>query len=95
MENSLREEYKQTVDKMMDISKRVEGRLLELEKKEKNWNELSSQMEKNCSEAKTKIKLDVGGKLFATTKSTLLRFENTYFHAMLASGHWKPDEDGT
>ena len=44
--------------------------------------------------ANEKIKLDVGGKIFATSKETLLRWPNTYFHGLLVSGNWKPDGDG-
>jgi hypothetical protein len=45
--------------------------------------------------SKHKIKLDVGGQHFATSKDTLLKFEGSFFCAMLSSGQWKPDEDGT
>jgi len=52
-------------------------------------------MKRSASVARTKIKLDIGGKIFSTSKSTLMAFEGSYFHAMLSSGHWQPDEDGT
>eukprot|EP01118_Nematostelium_gracile_P005841 TRINITY_DN1866_c1_g1_i1.p2 TRINITY_DN1866_c1_g1~~TRINITY_DN1866_c1_g1_i1.p2 ORF type:complete len:130 (-),score=21.90 TRINITY_DN1866_c1_g1_i1:522-911(-) len=38
--------------------------------------------------------LNVGGKRFSTSKSTLTSIEDTYFHAMLSSDKWKPNEDG-
>src|SRR4051794_40995666 len=41
------------------------------------------------------IKLDVGGQTFATSKTTLLAHENSFFYAMLSSGDWQPDEDGS
>merc|ERR1712060_250080 len=40
------------------------------------------------------VKLDVGGRIFTTSRCTLLTWEGTYFHAMLSSGKWEPDEDG-
>lgn len=35
-----------------------------------------------------------GGQRFAASKTTLLSLEGSFFHAMLASGRWKPDADG-
>lgn len=43
----------------------------------------------------SRIVLDVGGERFTTSKSTLLRAEDSFFTAMLASGFWQPCEDGT
>ncbi|KAG9403856.1 hypothetical protein AC1031_005349 [Aphanomyces cochlioides] len=39
------------------------------------------------------IKLNVGGRLFAIPRDTLLKYEGSYFHAMLSQNHWKPDLD--
>jgi hypothetical protein len=73
------------------IAKRMEI----VEEKEAKWEQLRLKLQQNAAKAKKKIKLDVGGKLFATSKENLLRFEGSYFHAMLASGQWEPDaEDG-
>jgi len=52
-------------------------------------------MKENAEKAKSKIILDIGGTRFTTSKSTLMAFEGSYFHAMLSSGHWQPDEDGS
>jgi hypothetical protein len=41
-----------------------------------------------------KVTLDVGGKIFATSKGTLMRFEDSYFYAMLNSGNFLPGPDG-
>jgi len=78
----------------MEISKQMEERLGVIEEKEKRWLEIEEKMKNCAAQAKTKIKLDIGGKIFSTSKSTLLAFEGSYFHAMLSSGHWHPDEDG-
>ncbi len=51
-------------------------------------------MEKFASTAKSKIKLNIGGKIFTTSKTTLLMYPNSFFSAMLSSGKWNPDEDG-
>ena len=41
-----------------------------------------------------KVTLNVGGTHFVTMRSTLLRFENTYFSALLGTeGRWKSEEE--
>eukprot|EP00667_Euglena_gracilis_P009965 EG_transcript_10128 len=44
--------------------------------------------------AQDKVCLNVGGTEFLTTKETLLSEKDTFFHAMLFSGMWKPDDQG-
>lgn len=36
----------------------------------------------------------IGGKLFETRRFNLLRYEGTYFHSLLGSDRWKPDNEG-
>ena len=43
----------------------------------------------------TRIKLNVGGQLFETSRMTLMSEEGTYFHSLLRSGKFEPDSDGT
>ena len=38
--------------------------------------------------------LDVGGKKFAASKSTLLNMQDSFFTVMLCSDRWKPNDDG-
>jgi hypothetical protein len=42
-----------------------------------------------------KITLDVGGRVFSTSKETLMRFEGSYFYEMLNSGNFLPGPDGS
>eukprot|EP01006_Ploeotia_vitrea_P047461 TRINITY_DN67131_c1_g1_i1.p1 TRINITY_DN67131_c1_g1~~TRINITY_DN67131_c1_g1_i1.p1 ORF type:complete len:307 (-),score=5.39 TRINITY_DN67131_c1_g1_i1:68-988(-) len=56
----------------------------ELEQKVRSCNANSSK----------KVQLDIGGTVFSTTESTLLKEKDTFFWALLHSGEWKPDEDG-
>jgi len=42
---------------------------------------------------KRKVVFDVGGKRFATSVSTLTKFEHTYFYALISS-NIEPDDDG-
>jgi len=90
----LKQKYTSAVDNLVAISKEVEERVEVLEKKENAWRELEANMKANAEKAKTKITLDVGGTKFATTKTNLLQFPDSYFHAMLSSGHWQPDDEG-
>jgi len=78
----------------MNISKQIDERLKIVQEKEQQWLALEKLMKENAAKSKTKISLNVGGKKFATSKSTLLSCQGTYFYAMLSSGHWQPDEDG-
>jgi hypothetical protein len=58
-------------------------------------------MSKQSAMAKCRIKIDVGGQLFTASKETFwksdtfLKLEDSFFFAMLSSGRWEPDEDGT
>eukprot|EP01089_Gocevia_fonbrunei_P005932 TRINITY_DN1642_c0_g1_i1.p1 TRINITY_DN1642_c0_g1~~TRINITY_DN1642_c0_g1_i1.p1 ORF type:complete len:348 (+),score=67.93 TRINITY_DN1642_c0_g1_i1:92-1135(+) len=63
----------------------------EIEKKE--WDKLKGKPEKI---EQTKIKLDVGGRIFATSLTTLTSQPGSYFEAMF-SGRWqaKMSDDGT
>jgi len=47
------------------------------------------------SVAKSKVSLNVGGRVFTALKDTFLWWKGTYFHALLSSDMWSPDEDGT
>ncbi|KAH9110529.1 hypothetical protein LEN26_013706 [Aphanomyces euteiches] len=62
-----------------------------LEKKMAQWKEIENQIQANIANSPNIITLDVGGTIFKTSKETLLRFEGSYFHALLGSGQWKPD----
>ncbi len=52
-------------------------------------------MSKHSAMAKSRIRIDVGGQLCTASKETFLKFEDSFFFAMLSSGLWEPDEDGT
>mmetsp|Transcript_106841 Transcript_106841/g.287600 ORF Transcript_106841/g.287600 Transcript_106841/m.287600 type:complete len:250 (+) Transcript_106841:170-919(+) len=44
--------------------------------------------------ASDRVMLNIGGTRFSTTRMTLLSEPNTYFHALLSSGNFAPDEHG-
>ena len=88
-------EFKALNAAMESLSARIEKRISDLKQIENHHAKLNSLMNDNIAKAKQKIKLDIGGKLFSTSKATLLSVEGTYFYAMLSSGNWQPDEDGS
>jgi len=76
------------------LLQRIEEELGAVQQLKRTWYEMQNKMKENAAKAKTKIKLNIGGQIFMTSKSTLLSMEGTYFHAMLSSEHGPPDEDG-
>ena len=87
-------EFKSLEEGLQLLSSKVEKKLSYLQVVEKQLEEANESMDANIAKTKEKIKLDIGGKLFTTAKSTLLSVPGTYFYAMLSSGKWLPDENG-
>ncbi|KAG9400118.1 hypothetical protein AC1031_011028 [Aphanomyces cochlioides] len=77
-------EFQQAVDAMRE-------EVAEMEQKMAQWNGMENRIQENIANTPNIITLDVGGTIFKTSKETLLRFEGSYFHALLGSGQWKPD----
>jgi hypothetical protein len=59
-----------------------------------NYNTVAKRIKLSEHSMYDKVTLDVGGKIFATSKGTLMRFEDSYFYAMLNSGNFLPGPDG-
>lgn len=81
-------------EELAAVSAKVEQRLKELEAKEARWQEAQKAVVARGTNAQDKIKLNVGGALFETSRSSLLRFQGTYFSALLGQGTWQPDATG-
>ncbi|KAF0695569.1 Aste57867_13609 [Aphanomyces stellatus] len=71
----------------------IEVHAMEAETKQAEWQELEARVQANLANAPHLITLDVGGTIFRMSKETQLAVDGSYFHAMLGSGHWKPDAD--
>jgi len=80
-------------EELTSIGKELEMRMQLVQEREDKLARAGLKMEQNAAAAKDRIKLDVGGRIFSTSKNTLLKREGTYFHALLCSGKWEP-EDG-
>mmetsp|Transcript_24792 Transcript_24792/g.41949 ORF Transcript_24792/g.41949 Transcript_24792/m.41949 type:complete len:315 (+) Transcript_24792:22-966(+) len=72
----------------------MEAEMVAFDEKKAEWDALVAKVTEHATAAPRKIKLDIGGEKFTTTKETLLRFQDSFFYAMIGSGHWSPDEDG-
>eukprot|EP01117_Protostelium_nocturnum_P008590 TRINITY_DN3085_c0_g1_i1.p1 TRINITY_DN3085_c0_g1~~TRINITY_DN3085_c0_g1_i1.p1 ORF type:complete len:405 (+),score=130.82 TRINITY_DN3085_c0_g1_i1:1114-2328(+) len=94
MEKELLETSQRYTAISSNIEQRIAKRMRELEEREKKLAKLDEIMEERVKMAQSKISLDVGGKIFAASKDTLLRFKDTYFSGLLQSEHWQPDKDG-
>src|SRR5690349_7691035 len=90
----LSKQFDSTKSELFKIANAIEDRLSLLKEKEQKINKLLEAVNEAIDKVPKKVKLNVGGTLFVTTRETLLSIENTFFHAMLVSEKWKPDEDG-
>ncbi|KAF0695568.1 Aste57867_13608 [Aphanomyces stellatus] len=81
----------QSAASLIQATAQMEAQAKDVEKKQMEWKELETRVQATLAKAPHLITLDVGGTIFRTSKETLLAVEGSYFHAMLGSGHWKPD----
>jgi BTB/POZ domain-containing adapter for CUL3-mediated RhoA degradation protein len=79
---------------MRDTYLEMETEMKALDAKRAEWDALMKKANEHAAAAPRKIKLDIGGEKFTTTKDTLNKFKNSFFYAMIGSGKWSPDEDG-
>ena len=76
------------------VVEEMERRLQDLEVKELRTAALEAKMREQALRCEDRVRLNVGGQVFETHKSNLLRYEGSYFHGMLTGGEWRPDESG-
>jgi DNA-binding beta-propeller fold protein YncE len=82
------------VNKVEGVLDLIEARIQVHEAKEQNWAEVLARVQTYSVRATEKIKLDIGGRIFAASKSLLVSFEDSFFSALLSSGRWPPGRDG-
>ncbi|PRP86672.1 K+ channel tetramerization domain-containing protein [Planoprotostelium fungivorum] len=75
------------------VMQEIDERLQELKMQEEDWKKKCEEMEENANRAKSIVRLNVGGQRFETSKMTLMG--NPFFKAMLESGIWQPENDGS
>merc|ERR1719223_1002222 len=89
----LRAKYTELTEALVSLNTAIDEKLRALEHKEELWAVTVRKVESDANGARDKVKLNVGGCLFAAGKATFLQGETTYFHALLGSGQWQPCED--
>ncbi|OQR94030.1 nuclear pore glycoprotein [Thraustotheca clavata] len=67
--------------------------ILKAKKVMDRWQALEKLLDAQAKLAESTIRLNVGGTIFETAKSTLVKFPGTYFHAMLSNDSWSPRAD--
>eukprot|EP00419_Tripos_fusus_P085688 CAMPEP_0172861458 /NCGR_PEP_ID=MMETSP1075-20121228/72670_1 /TAXON_ID=2916 /ORGANISM="Ceratium fusus, Strain PA161109" /LENGTH=322 /DNA_ID=CAMNT_0013709597 /DNA_START=27 /DNA_END=991 /DNA_ORIENTATION=- len=93
LHSDLRGKFTELVEEFLRLSGAVDERLLQLEAKEAKWEKIKAEVHHQATESERRVKLNVGGRGFTASRSTLLRWEGTYFHALLGSGQWEPCGD--
>jgi len=81
------------VGSLLLLCKEIEARNKELEEKESKWRKVEEKMAANAANIGPKIHLNIGGKRFTTSKTTLMS-QPCYFQEMLVSDHCQQDDDG-
>ena len=92
----LRTKHSELCKCLLDLNETIDVKLKLLEDKEKHWSETMASVAHDADSGKDKVKLNVGGCMFETSRSTLLQGERTNFHALLGNpGLWQPcEKDG-
>jgi hypothetical protein len=60
-----------------------------------NYNTVAKRIKLSEHSMNDKVTLDVGGRIFSTSKGTLMNYEHSYFYALLNSGNFLPGADGS
>jgi len=93
LHSDLRGKFTDLVEEFLRLSGAVDERLRQLEAKEAKWEKIKAEVHHQATESGSRVKLNVGGRAFTASRATLLRWEGTYFHALLGSGQWEPCGD--
>jgi hypothetical protein len=95
MSEEIQNDLKNLLSKIKNEVEKLEIEKKEMIQEQQEFQEIKKKLEKVSSQAKSKIKLNVGGKIFTTSLSTLTMEKNTYFSLMFSENfNTQPDEDG-
>ncbi|KDO16254.1 hypothetical protein SPRG_18211, partial [Saprolegnia parasitica CBS 223.65] len=73
-----------------DVDKTLAALLNELQELQASAATEKARLETNAAVAPKTIKLNVGGRVFETSKDNLLRDADSFFYAMVTSETWQP-----
>lgn len=82
-------------DMLAQLNVEIDEKMRLLSEKESQRQDVIARVNTDLAKSKSKVSLNVGGRIFTASEDTFLRWEDTYFHAMLSCNAWQPDEDGT
>ena len=94
--------FKEEIQKDLDsFVEKIQKEVEDLDKKKKEVEEaqkfetIKNKLETTAKNAKEKVKLNIGGKIFTTSLTTLNQVNGTFFSAMFSEQfNTEPDEDG-
>ena len=89
------EEVKRLQTQLDEVKAQVKSWEAKVASAKKDYEEMMNSAKQNVEVLESEMIFNVGGKLFLTTKETLMRVKDSYFTSMLESGLWKPRKDGT
>eukprot|EP01130_Rhizamoeba_saxonica_P002007 TRINITY_DN11818_c0_g1_i1.p1 TRINITY_DN11818_c0_g1~~TRINITY_DN11818_c0_g1_i1.p1 ORF type:complete len:324 (-),score=54.68 TRINITY_DN11818_c0_g1_i1:109-1080(-) len=95
--NCMQSEIDQLTTIKLELFRKIEQSREELEtivNEVANISTIKTMLDQEIDKAKYKVKLNVGGQIFVTSKTTLTKDKNSYFYGMISSNNWQPDEDG-
>ena len=81
---------------IQNILTKYNNKIIEFKAFQQQYLSSLEQVEKSYSKFQNRIKLDIGGTVFNTTKETLTKIENTYFYVLITNAdNFKANEDGS
>jgi hypothetical protein len=90
------EEQPATLESALQAIDKVKALLLENAKSasesQSTWEAIQAKAKQLLSNLKPRIRLNVGGEMFTTSKTTLLRFPVTVLSVMLSTEIWQPQD---
>ena len=90
----LKTQLQTATSEIIKVQETVQQQITLLTQLDEEWNNKLKLMEAYAAKVKDTVRIDVGGRIFKTTKETLLSKKYTFFHTMLSSGKFLPDDDG-
>ena len=89
------EQIHQTLTSAASSASGTVPHLEELLFKEKLSLELEERVRELAERQRSIVRIDVGGQVFCASRETLLSCKDSYFHGLLNSGQFQPDDEGT
>lgn len=72
------------------LKQRLQSQLSAVETANADWAAIDAATRAHLAQLKPKVKINVGGKCFSTSKGTLTRFPTSVFTCALATKEWDP-----